>query len=78
MSFPKDITDLAAEMSLVAVKHGARRFQCRIDPSFESEWKHPVIVYWEEGRHGAEKHVVKVTSEVTVTASVPSAGAKHE
>jgi hypothetical protein len=74
---PEKYVELCKEVARLAKEADLNSAGLTLTPGFDSDWRHPIRMNWQSGRHGEESARVIITSEVTVRAELqPNPGHK--
>ena len=67
---PEKYVNFCEQVAMLAREAGLSSVGMNFTPGFSSDWRYPVRLHWEAGRHGDASGRFIVTSEVIVRAEV--------
>ncbi len=72
---PAEYIEFCKQVAVLAAKLQLDKMSMSIRPGYDSEWRSPINMNWESGRHGDAAEAVRISSQVDVFTKVDLYGA---
>ena len=72
-NIPQRHIDFCKAVAKLAAEHGLNSLGMTFRPGYSDEWRDQIQMAWDQGRHGADKRRLTVSSTVTLATAVEDA-----